>query len=203
MSRGLSGPNQAQVALDHVTEVTLVKLDFDSPVYIHSGIGTITYNLDDYLGVGKLGAVSNTTEREQPTPTALKLSLSGVDAGLVSEALDAGNFGDRVEVYVGFRADDGTLVDDPIPVWAGTYDYARATGGQNNVIELTCQHDLAVLNKVQGGRFSDEDQQLRYSGDTGFQFVSNMAGLKLTWGGGAVSAPRPFAPPWKDDLVIR
>ena len=51
MSRGLSTINETQVDSSHVHDVPLVKLEFDTPVYVHSGIGTITYDTNDYLGV--------------------------------------------------------------------------------------------------------------------------------------------------------
>ena len=43
MSRGLSATNEAQVDSSHVHEVTLVHLDFTTPVYVHSGVGQIVY----------------------------------------------------------------------------------------------------------------------------------------------------------------
>lgn len=189
MSRGLSATNLAEIAKDHVHEVRLVKLEFDAPVYIHSGIGTITYDTNDYLGVGDLGKISNTTERLDMTPSSLSLSLNGVDAGLVSEALDAGNFGDEVTLYFGFRGDDGLLIADPEVEWRGYYDHASSTGGSESVITIICQHDLAVLSRNDGSRFSDEDQRVRHTGDTGFEFVADPP-VNLWWGGNNLRPPR-------------
>lgn len=204
MSRGLSATNEAQVDLNHVHEVTLIRFDFDTPVYVHSGLGTITYDTNDYVGVGQLGSVSNITERLSLSPAAVNLQLSKVDATLVSEALDSGNFGDNVFCYVGFRQDDGTLVADPELVWSGTFDHASAKGGAQSIIEFVCQHDLAALQKSDGARFSDADQKARYPADTGFQFAARMAGLKLEWGGGSVATPRGGGGrPRNGDLYLR
>jgi hypothetical protein len=199
MTRGLSSANQTEIGAAHLHEVVLVKLEFDTPVYVHSGIGTITYDSNDYLGVGDFGGVSETRESESLGPAPITLQLSGVDSSLIGEALDSGNYGDVVTIYVGYRQDDGTLVADPWVVWKGWYENsAIQLGTEDNVIAITCQHDLAVLEEADGGKFTDEDQKRRFSGDTGFEYVHEMRDIKLNWGGGVVTgnlrrrSKRPF-----------
>jgi hypothetical protein len=189
MSRNLSSTNQTQVAAAHLHEVVMVKLEFDTPVYVHSGIGTISYDGNDYLGVGDFGGVSETREAEQLGPAPITLQLSGVDSSLIGEALDSGNYGDVVTIYVGYRQDDGTLYDDPWIVWKGWYENAAISmGTEGNIISVTCQHDLAVLEESDNGRFTDEDQKRRFSGDTGFEYVHLIPTLKLMWAGGPVAS---------------
>ena len=43
MSRDISATNLAQINASHLYLVTMVKLDFDTPLYIHSGVGSIVY----------------------------------------------------------------------------------------------------------------------------------------------------------------
>ena len=43
------------------------------------------------------------------------------------------------------------------------------------------------MNEKDGSRYSDEDQQNRYAGDTGLSFTADMTGLRLQWGGGRVN----------------
>lgn len=183
MSRGLSASNIAEVDSNSYQEVVLVNLDFDTPVFAHSGIGTITYDSDDYLGVGDFGAVDSALESEQLGTAPIQLTLSGVDATLLSEALDSGNYGDVVTVYVGYRQDDGTLVDDPWVVARGKYDYATVSRGADNSITIVAQNDLAVLNEKSGRKFTNEDQLAEYSSDTGFEHVTDAATIQLQWGG--------------------
>lgn len=187
MSRTISASNLAEIDAAHLHEVLLVKLEFDTPVYIHSGVGSIVFDSNTYLGVGQFGNVGNQIESEQLRPTSLILSLSGVDAALITEALDAGNYGDIITIYMGYRQDDGTLVDDPWIPWKGFFEFAAVKHGTENIVSITCRHDLAILNEAEGSRFSDEDQQVRFTGDTGFQYITDMAGTKLIWGGGRVS----------------
>ena len=158
-------------------------MEFDTPAYAHSGIGTITYDTNDYLGVGDFGSVSSTKESEELGPSGITLQLSGVDSTLITTALDSGKYGDVVTLYVGYRQDDGTLVDDPWVLWRGTFEYASIGQGESNVVSITLQHDLAILDEADGGRYTDEDQQSRFAGDRGFEYVAEMGTVKLLWGG--------------------
>ena len=110
MSRDISATNLAEINAPHLYGVDMVKLEFGTPVYCHSGIGTITYGGNDYVGVGQFGSVSNAKESENLTPSPLTLTLSGVDSSLIAEALDSGTYGDVVTIYHGYRQDDGNLV---------------------------------------------------------------------------------------------
>ena len=97
MSRGLSSPNLAEVSGPHYRPVVLVALEFDTPVYVHNRIGTLTNPVDsnDYLGVGDYGSIDEIRESERLGPHPIRLTLSAEDAALVAEALnDDGNFGD-------------------------------------------------------------------------------------------------------------
>lgn len=192
----LSATNQAEVEKATLSETLMVKLEFSTPVYVHSGTGVITYDSNDYLGIGHYGEISNVTETEALRPSSLRLQLTGVESSLLSEALDSGNFGDPVTIFCGYRTDDGALIDTPWIEWKGFFEYASISEGKENVISVVVQHDLGVLPEKNGARFSDEDQQVRFPGDLGFQFVADMANVKLNWGGrviggnGRVGDPR-------------
>ena len=202
MTRSIGTANVTQATSASVQPVLLAKLEFDTPVYAHSGVGTITYGGNDYLGVGDFGAVSDARESELLGPVTLNLTLSGIDSDLLANSMNAGTYGDKVTIYEGYRQADGTLVADPWTVWSGTLDYSQATRGESNVITLICTHDLAVLDEKDGSRFTDEDQQSVHAGDVSFEYVHDSAQKKLFWGGGPVRSNRPF-PSWKDDLSER
>lgn len=187
MSRGLSANNLAEINAPHLYEVVLAKFDYGTPIYVHSGIGTITYDGDDYLGVGDFGGISKASESDRLGPHAIDFTLTATDATNVSEGLEAGRYGDVITAFVGYRQDDGTLVADPWVLWKGKHDNATISLGDQNAVVITGQHDLAVLNKKDGGRYTDEDQQRRFASDLGFEYVSDVPTQRLVWGGGAVA----------------
>ena len=191
MSRDIAAANLTEINAAHLHQIVMVKLEFDTPLYVHSGIGTIVYDSNSYLGVGQFGNISNMTETEILRPTSLTLTLSGVDSNLITEALDSGDYGDTVTIYLGYRQDDGTLVADPLLLWRGFFEFASISQGDQSVVSITVQHDLAILNETDGSRFTDEDQQVRFSGDVGFEFIADMANLKLIWGGTRIGGDDP------------
>ena len=186
MSRNLSTINTAQVDSSHVHLVTMVKMEFDTPLYTHSDVGTINWGGNDYLGVGGYGGISSTKETEILGPSSITLTLSGVDSDYIAEALDSGNLFDKITIYQAYRQDDGTIYDDPWTVWKGWFDSSAIAMDAESSVSITCQHDLSMLNEKVGSRYSDEDQQNRYSGDVGLEFTSDAQGLKLLWAGGPV-----------------
>lgn len=188
-SRDLDAANITETEAASAQPVIMVRIDFDTPVYVHSGFGTITFNSNDYLGVGSLGSISGIEEAEDNTPQPVQLSLSSIPSQYIASALDATTYGDKIILYHGFRGDDGDLVADPEVPWKGYLEYASVEG-ESETVTLHCQHYLTVLNKKKGGRYTDEDLQRDYPGDLGLQFVHLQNGLSLTWGKEArVSAP--------------
>lgn len=182
MSRGLSSANLTEIGSAHLHVVVLVKLDFDTPLFVHSGAGNIVFGGDTYLGVGDFGQVDSVQESERVEPALIRLTLSGIDANLISEALDAGNYGDVISVYEGYRQDDGTLVADPWLLGRGEFEFATIVLGSTNAVSITVQHDLARLAEKAGDRYTNEDQQDKFASDTGFSFLASMINLKLLWG---------------------
>ena len=188
MTRGYSSANEEELTASHISQIALAKLEFDTPVYIHTGIGTVSFDGNDYLGVGDFGGVSDITESEFLGPNQINLTLSGIDAAYVNEALNTSNFGDAVTIYEGFRLDDGSLKDTPEVIWAGTVEFASLSIGDSSAVNLVCTHELAFLSPAEGSRFTDEDQRTDFPSDVGFEFVADVANTaqNLIWAGGPV-----------------
>lgn len=188
MSRNLTAAAQAQATAQHYTMLVMVKFEFggspSTSVFVHSGVGTVTYNGDNYIGVGSFGAISEVRESQRTKPGAIELQLDALNTVYLAEALNAGAYGDPVTIYAGYRASDGSLVADPWTLWTGWFEFASISAGTDNMISVTAQHDLSVLDERDNSRFTDEDQQRKYSGDLGFQYVHEAATAKIVWGGG-------------------
>ena len=183
MSRGLSAPNSQESTAASLHETVLVSLAYSTPVYIHSGIGIISFDGNDYLGLGDLGAIGEAKESELLGPVPVLLSLSGLSSGATARALDSGTYGDVITIYNGYRDDDGTLVDDPWIIAGGTLEFSSIhMAADDNVISVTMQHDLAVLDETEGSKFSDEDQRQRWPADEGFEYVADNRAIRLRWG---------------------
>ena len=187
MTRSIGATNVAHVDGSHVTDVLLVLFDYDTPRYVHTGYGSITWDGNVYLGVGTLADVDTVKESDSLKPNKVTLTLNGLDAAWITEALEAGRYGDRITIYAGYRDAGGALIADPWTVFVGTHEFANIQLGAANSIKVTARNDLARLSEINGRKYTNEEQQRLFAGDTGLSFVADVIDKDLIWRGGPVS----------------
>lgn len=162
--------------------VILGKFLFDTPVYVHTGLGTIIFEGDSYLGIGVQGGISGLVETFSLVPAPVEVSLSGIYPQFFNEVLNSGNYHDRIILYYAHRNDNGTLRGTPWIMYRGRLKKNRLRKGDENVAVFTIQHVLSVLNKRRNAKYTDEEQQRRYPGDNAFARVQQMETVQLLWG---------------------
>lgn len=185
MSRNLSTELITEIESDTIRFLLFVKLEFDSgTIYLHNGIGTLTWDSNDWLGVGDFGSIEQIQEGTELSPYSLVLLLSGLDASLMDEALNQDYYLRPVTLYFGsLDTSTGALVADPDELWSGKMDSADVALGAVNGIRLTCESDFAVFDQANNSRYSDAHQQRDYPGDLLFQYMEQMVDTVLVWGG--------------------
>jgi hypothetical protein len=180
----VSSTNQSTAEAVHVELVTLVAMDFPSGyLRLHTRIGTITFGTNDYLGVGKFGGVSEIDEDAQLRPAGVSVTLSGVDAPLVSSAITEACHGRSITIYQGFlNVSTMALVADPETVFKGLMDYMTIDLGQNTgSITVQCEGEMARWLRHNGSLYTNESQQALFSGDRGFDQVPYLQNRKIDW----------------------
>lgn len=183
MKRSLSTGNITHIDGRNTHPVVLVKFLFDTPVFVHSGLGNISFEGDTYLGVGALGGISGLEETEALIPAPISLSLDGLSTDFFDEALNAANYGDKVTLFLGYRDDTGVLIDEPWVMYRGRVETSKVVrGSEVNIVLITVQHELAALNKRTNTKYTNEEQQRRYPSDNAFNRVEQMSTIQLTWG---------------------
>ena len=185
MSRGLSSSLITEIESEHVRFVLFVKLEFDSgTIYLHNGIGTLTWGSNDWLGVGDFGSIEQIEEGIELSPYSLVLLLSGLDSDLMDEAMNQDYYLRPITLYFGsLNLSTGALVADPDELWSGKMDTAEVSIGAVNGIRMTCESDFSVFDKANNSRFSDAHQQRDYPGDLIFQYMEQMIDTIVVWGG--------------------
>lgn len=185
----------AAIAAKTVTIAQFAKIAFaDNTLYLWSGVGTITpagppsnpastfpYG-QAFTGLGWLARLSAIPQTTKVQAQNITLSLSGIPASLVSEAVGQVRIAGTCTVWYGLFDSNGNLLGDPVQVFAGALDVPSLTdSGETSTISLTCENTLLSLNLAPNHRFDDPDQQLRYPGDLGFSFVQSLQNLQLFW----------------------
>ena len=152
------------------------------PVYLWSGIGSIFWNGQTWLGVGTLGSISVAEEGSTVEAKGITIGLSGFDSSFLTAVLGEFQLGLPVVVYLGLFA-DGALIASPITAWAGRMDQPTITvGGETADIKISCENRLIDLNTSVQRRYTNDDQQLVAPGDLGLSFQSGIQEVVIYWG---------------------
>jgi hypothetical protein len=180
--------NAAAAIAPHAELTTFVDLDFPSGhVRFHTRTGTVYWGTQSpdhaWLGVGKFGAIDVVREDAELRPNSVVLTLSGVDADLVSAATSELYHGRAVAVYDGYL-DTTTfaLVAEPELRFRGVMDYMTVTFGRNSgIISLNCESELARWQRPRALLNTHESQQLLYEGDRFFDMIPVLQTRPVDW----------------------
>ena len=185
MTRFTNSENQTGAGEANVFMVAMIHLDFgvSGDLYLHDGIGTITWNSVDWLGAGSFGTVSAISETQDDRPQALQLTLSGIDSNVMTEAMAANYYGRSCKVYVGFLDGDGAFLASPELEFEGRMDSMQvSTSEGTSSVQLTCESRLILWSMTNGSLYTDEDHQRTFSGDLFFDQQCTQADQYLEWG---------------------
>ena len=201
MTRFVSTTNQTEADQPSVTMCVMVSLDFTTGVlYLHDGVGTIIDSYSSpsvtYLGVGSFGSVDGSVQDSLSViAKPVKLSLSGVDSSIITSAMTTDYQGRDVTISIGFLQ-NGSLIAAPQVVWEGRMDYLNIQYGPGTAsITISCEHRLRREPRI--ARYTDEDQQVAYDGDTFFHLMPYIQGFKSQWG----DKPSQFS--FQNELYVR
>ncbi|MCF6267637.1 MAG: hypothetical protein L3J57_13990 [Desulfuromusa sp.] len=183
MSRDLTAATQTALTDVVVRPITMLLMELDSgTIAIHSGVGSVTHDGTEYLGVGNFGHISEIQESNDVAPSGVKATLSGIPSEYLSLVIGQHYQGRAAEVYIGLLNEDHTLIVDPALAFRGRVDYADIEIGEVASIVLSIESRLADWERPRIRRYTHEDQQAEFPGDMGLEFVAEMAEKPIVWG---------------------
>lgn len=153
------------------------------PVYLWTGLAPITWSGHTWLGVGSLLGISGSEDGATVAARGMSLSLSGIDASFLADAMQEFRQGLPVVVYLGLFDSSGALIADPLTSWAGRMDQPTVeVAAETAVITINCENRLLDMNVAVDRRYTQDDQQIDSPGDMGLQFVTGIQEINLYWG---------------------
>lgn len=181
--RDLSSGVQSAIEADQVQPILFFEGEFASgTVRVWSGIGDLGWNSVTWTGVGSLGSVSSIDESADIQANGVTVTLSGIPSDLISLALQDSQQGKIGKIYFGFMS-NGSVISDPVLMFEGRLDVpAIQEDGETSVIQITYESRLIDLQKPRDSLYTNEEQQLRYAGDLGFEFVPALQDAEIVWG---------------------
>lgn len=174
-----------ELASNHYRSVHMLRLDLDEGIVaVHSGLNTIPYGGLSYLGVGNLGNISQIVESTDLTNADVEATLSGIPPEYIQYLHDQHWQGRPCWIWEGLLDHDHQLVDAPILKFSGRADYGVIKLGESVTITVSLLGGMADWRRARTRRYTHENQQKRYPGDMGLEFVATMVEKPLIWGRG-------------------
>ena len=184
MSRGLTAAVETALGQDNIRWALLFVAEFDSgTVRMWSGIGSITWDGNEYIGGGDLLSWSGITETMGLDANGTSVILSGIPSDLLSVALQEDYQGRNGQIYLAILDDQGEIVADPITCFDGQLDIMQGEEeGETATIEVKLESALALFSTSNPRWLSNTSQQALYPGDRGLQFIAALETLEIRWG---------------------
>ncbi len=181
---------------DQLAAARLVELEFPAGTErVWTGNGTLT-TLDGrvWQGVGALGQISAIKDTEglaaHEVVVGIRQAAAGVetDPGAFAAAVNAERnldvYNRAIRVYLqAFDAVTYELVGNPEPEFIGLMSHVttRRQGTQAVEINIVCESIFAEGRKPAHIHYTAADQEARFPGDKGFEFIPANADRILTW----------------------
>jgi hypothetical protein len=167
-----------------VRPALLVEIEFaNNTARAWSGLGDLSWGGMTFSGLGDFGSVSTIEETNEVQNQGLQLGLSGISPNLMPEILADLRILGQVTIWLACFDESGQIIADPVIVWQGDSDSAQLVdAGDHCTAQLSVEDDLADLNRPCFRRYTNEDQQSDYPGDTGMQYVAGLQEQITFWG---------------------
>mgnify|MGYP003645835574 CR=1 FL=1 len=154
-------------------------MNFDGGgVRFWTGYGDRTIDGETYTGTGSLLDVSGIEEVGDLSAKGANVSLSGIDASIVSLALSEPYQGRTARILFGV-----VDVADFVEVFAGLMDVMTINhSGESVTVALSIESKLVTLQRANIRRYTQANHTLRHPGDDFFSNVTSISDKELVWG---------------------
>lgn len=182
MSRSIDAATIAALESAVVKWLILVKIEFDGgTIAFNSTLGDVNYNGTNYIGFGTLGSVSQLEEDGQLNPQKFNISLSGINPSVLAAVLTEDYLNRPAICHIAALDDNNAIIGTPIIYFDAKVDSVSASYGKTASISIIARDKLADWNRPKVERYTDQDQQARYPGDKGFEFITSIADKEIIW----------------------
>lgn len=183
MSAIISPTDRAKLQRPHVGRAWFGRFDFpDAIKYLHSGVGRVTVDGNEYIGVsdplsGRLVSIGQVEEPQFGQAAAVQIVLSGASKAFIQsvhatarqiEGRDA-----RIS-WAAFDVERQEILTNLIPLFPRGKMSAPSIHWQGigiRYVSLTIENIWAAQNYAPGGKWNPAGQRQRYAGDKGLDFV--------------------------------
>ena len=182
--RDVTAQVQEALRAERIMPFILYEGEFgDATIRLWTGIGTLTWDLQEWSGLGTLLSFSPIEESSEPRNTGFSVVLSGVPQENISLAIQEVQQGKRGTIWLGLMDEEFQVIPDPMKIGVGRLDVPEINeDGETATIRVSYESDLVDLERPRGGRWTHEAQQSLFPGDKGFEHVAGLQNADIAWG---------------------
>lgn len=185
MSRDLQSETLSLIDGEVVYPFFAVTLNFDDPIYMWTGVGSITHNSKTFLGVGDFLSISSVEEASDMSAKGARLELSGIPSELIYTALTEEYQGKTCEVFFGLidKESQTPVATTFTSIFSGYVDQMNVeVGPDTSTVEVLVENKLIDLERPRIARYTSGYQKSLYSYDKGFDFIEDLQDKSIVWG---------------------
>lgn len=183
MTRAMDANQTAAMVADNGAGIAFVQLDFTTPLRLCTLGYNFSWNGFTWIGAGTLGEISAIGESVDLQAQGVSLSLAGIDPSLISTALSEQYQGKPCQIwFCPLNPNNGQLIGNPMRIFSGRIDTMDIEAGETATITLSAEGKLIDFFRPRVARYTDAEQQLRFPGDLGLQYVNSLQDAQVIWG---------------------
>jgi hypothetical protein len=175
----------ALAAGDRVGVATLFEFQFASSTQrFWDGLGWLTAGGHRWQGSSKIISVSGLEQSRGLSAPQANFVLSGATNELISLAANSDEevTGRPCAVYIQFLGRPFQTLDTPIALWTGTMDVMSFRAGvRDQSITLSAETLFDRRARAPYSYMTDTDQQARWPGDRGMEFMALLINKTVKW----------------------
>lgn len=192
MSLTFGAGGDAQVATGVYGAAWLIELDFSGGMlYVTTAPVDVVSGGHTYTGLGNLASVGTVGESEDASAEQITLGMSIVNTAMLAAVLGGASTyrGRSAVLRLQLFTEAFIPVGSAVKRWSGTMEPARITrsragdgGAPIGRIEIPCTRaGMARVRNHQGLRHTHAQQQQRYPGDLGLQYMQDLIEKPALW----------------------
>ncbi len=188
MARDITSDFNTAIKDTVVKPLFAIELEFsDGTLRFWTGYGSITMTAGGssktFTGTGDLLTISPIGESSTLQMQGITVALTGIKSSLISSALSAQYTNRNGTLYMGLFNSSGAVIGDVYTLFKGKMDVLNINEGpETSTISLNIESRLVTFDLPLNRMLTLEDQQVDYSSDLGFEFISNLQDKEIIWG---------------------
>ncbi|MEH6478335.1 MAG: hypothetical protein V7727_21770 [Sneathiella sp.] len=184
MPKDLTPQMEAELAKERKRPIYFLEGEFDDgPLRLCTGMGRFQWDGKEWLGSSDLLGISNIPDHVAMASHKMTISLNGLRLENIGLALDQVTQGSPVRIWSGYLDADFAIIPDPYLAFVGQMNEPIIEEPGDTVnLSITVDGVSAELLDVKERRRTHEDQQIKFPGDKGLEYVIELQENETPWG---------------------